>query len=94
MLGLGDFIANPSYKIPKKPKANTITIGQIRKKAKKGNKSQQVKRAVGRNSQQVEQWQEVNSDKIGSQVAKISQSYRISTAPLFLLLSAPFSSGF
>ena len=35
MLGLGDFIANPSYRIPKKPKENTITMGKIKKKAKK-----------------------------------------------------------
>ena len=27
VLGLGAFIANPPYKIPKKPKANTITMG-------------------------------------------------------------------
>ena len=38
MLSLGAFIANPSYKIPKKKKRrkeNTITMGKIRKKAKK-----------------------------------------------------------
>ena len=35
VLGLGAFIANPSYKIPKKSKENTITMGKIRKKAKK-----------------------------------------------------------
>ena len=35
MLGLGAFIANPSYKIPKKTKENTIIMGQIKKKAKK-----------------------------------------------------------
>ena len=45
MLGLGAFIANPSYKIPKKLKENTITKGKIRKKAKKmTNRSKKVNR--------------------------------------------------
>ena len=35
MLGLTAFIANLSYKIPKKTKENTITMGEIRKKTKK-----------------------------------------------------------
>ena len=43
MLGLEAFIANPSYKIPKKPKENTIKMWKIRKKSKNmTNRSQKV----------------------------------------------------
>ena len=38
VLGLGAFIANPSYKIPKKQKQILLQWGQIRKKAKRGTK--------------------------------------------------------
>ena len=55
MLGLETFIANPSYKIPKKTKENTITMGQIRNKAKKmTNISQKVN--INMNSSQERQF--------------------------------------
>ena len=38
MLGLGAFIANPSYKIPKSQKKILLQRGKIRKKAKRGTK--------------------------------------------------------
>ena len=78
MLGLGAFIANPSYKIPKKPKENTITMGQIRKKTKKmTNRSQKVN--INMNSAHERQF--CTSAKFSHYGSKFSAS-----APSFLLI--------
>ena len=78
VLGLGAFIANPTYK---KPKENTITMGQIRMKAKNmTNRSQKVNRNM--NSAQERQFR--TSAKFSHCGAKFSASF---LSLLLLLLS-------
>ena len=50
VLGLGAFIANPSYKIPKKPKAKAITRDKTGRKLKRRNKSQKNQKSGKVNS--------------------------------------------
>ena len=83
-------MANPSYKKPKKPKENTITMGQIRKKAKRDTGKSKCQR-------QHEQWRRKEfshhgakfshcGDKFSHCVAKFSPSSFSASAPSFLLI--------
>ena len=83
MLGLGAFIANPSYKIPKKPKENTITMGKIRKKAKK---MTNISQKVNRNMNSAQERQFRTNAKFSHHSAKFSHCGAKFSASLLSLL--------